>query len=306
MPATGWGQLPVLDPPPPATGWVPPPAPAPDPPVDDEVPGWGEVPDATPEEPPRIIPGAPGDTGPVGPPGPIGGRLQKLAAGPLSGSRVVAIVEDGEHVDLASAFVAGDAAAIAGLTAQPAAARDDSVEIVRFGEVEDESWVFTPGRRVFVGAGGSLTQTVDRTWAYVCEIGTATATTKLLIDVKPPVFLSRDGPAKFLTLNTTDGEYYEGSAVAASAGAADAGKIPALGADGRLDASLVPPTVAPFVFNQGVPSDTWVITHNLGRFPSVTVVDSAGQTWSIKPIYDSQDQITIRFAFAFSGRAYLN
>lgn len=91
-----------------------------------------------------------------------------------------------------------------------------------------------------------------------------------------------------------------------SEGAPDAGKIAILGADGRFDSSVLPAQSLPFVFEQGVPSDTWVIAHNLNRFPSVTVVDSAGETWCITPTYDSPNQITVHFAFAFSGKAFLN
>lgn len=54
------------------------------------------------------------------------------------------------------------------------------------------------------------------------------------------------------------------------------------------------------------PSDTWVITHNLGRYPSVTVVDSAGTVVVGEVTYDSENQVTITFVGAFSGYALLN
>ena len=58
-------------------------------------------------------------------------------------------------------------------------------------------------------------------------------------------------------------------------------------------------------------ADTWTITHNLGRFPSVTVVDTAGSIMTGAVIYNSANQLTVTFfsegsAEAVSGKAYLN
>jgi hypothetical protein len=61
-----------------------------------------------------------------------------------------------------------------------------------------------------------------------------------------------------------------------------------------------------YVFAQDTPASTWTVAHNLGRFPSVSVVDSAGTAWEGDVTYDSADQLTIRFRGGFSGKAYLN
>jgi hypothetical protein len=61
-----------------------------------------------------------------------------------------------------------------------------------------------------------------------------------------------------------------------------------------------------FVFNQNNPSATWTITHNLGRRPSVTVVDSAGTVVIGEVTYTSDNALTIQFSAGFSGQAYLN
>lgn len=63
---------------------------------------------------------------------------------------------------------------------------------------------------------------------------------------------------------------------------------------------------ANYVHTQGVPSADWTITHGLGRYPSVTVVDSAGTTVYGNVDYLSTNQITIHFTAAFGGAAYLN
>jgi hypothetical protein len=61
-----------------------------------------------------------------------------------------------------------------------------------------------------------------------------------------------------------------------------------------------------YIHYQNSSSSVWVITHYLGRFPSVTVVDSAGSEVVGDVTYDSDNQVTVRFMAAFSGKAYLN
>lgn len=59
------------------------------------------------------------------------------------------------------------------------------------------------------------------------------------------------------------------------------------------------------VHTQGVASTEWVITHTLGGYPSVTIVDSAKTHVFGEVQYDSTTQITVSFSAAFSGYAYL-
>lgn len=61
-----------------------------------------------------------------------------------------------------------------------------------------------------------------------------------------------------------------------------------------------------FVFTQGIPSDKWSIAHNLGKFPSVAVVDSAGTEVIGDVQHIDDNNLTITFSSAFSGKAYLN
>ena len=51
---------------------------------------------------------------------------------------------------------------------------------------------------------------------------------------------------------------------------------------------------------------TWTITHNLDKYPSVTVVDSGGTKVQGDVTYNSANQLTITFSSSFSGTAYLN
>lgn len=64
--------------------------------------------------------------------------------------------------------------------------------------------------------------------------------------------------------------------------------------------------VKTFVYNQSIPSATWIITHNLDKYPSIEVVDSAGSLVEGEVTYNNNNQVTVSFIGAFSGVAYLN
>lgn len=61
-----------------------------------------------------------------------------------------------------------------------------------------------------------------------------------------------------------------------------------------------------YTHNQSSPSATWTIAHNLSKFPSVTIVDSAGTEMIGEIVHDSINHVTATFTTAFSGKAYLN
>ena len=61
-----------------------------------------------------------------------------------------------------------------------------------------------------------------------------------------------------------------------------------------------------YTHTQASASATWTIVHNLNCKPSVTIVDSGGNLQIGDVLYDSDNQITLAFAAAFSGFAYLN
>lgn len=80
---------------------------------------------------------------------------------------------------------------------------------------------------------------------------------------------------------------------------------------GVLDVVIPPPTPADgpdlnYTHNQMVASASWTITHNLGKYPSVTVVDSAGTAWEGDITYINNNSLQINFSLPFSGKAYLN
>ena len=60
-----------------------------------------------------------------------------------------------------------------------------------------------------------------------------------------------------------------------------------------------------FVYTQPSVSSLWEITHNLGGYPSVTVVDSARTVVVGEVTYISNTRIDVQFTAPFSGEAYL-
>jgi hypothetical protein len=60
-----------------------------------------------------------------------------------------------------------------------------------------------------------------------------------------------------------------------------------------------------YVFTQASPSTTWHITHNLGVFPAVVVVDSGGTVVEGSITHNSTNACTLTFSVAFAGTAYL-
>lgn len=61
-----------------------------------------------------------------------------------------------------------------------------------------------------------------------------------------------------------------------------------------------------YIYTQPSAKNIWVISHNMNKYPSVTVVDSAGSVVVGEVVYNNTNQITITFIGSFSGKAYLN
>jgi len=60
------------------------------------------------------------------------------------------------------------------------------------------------------------------------------------------------------------------------------------------------------IHNQPSASAQWAITHNLGKYPSVSVVDSANTEVIGEVEYLNDTQLIIKFSASFSGKAFLN
>lgn len=74
--------------------------------------------------------------------------------------------------------------------------------------------------------------------------------------------------------------------------------------NGEVTVNISKPTR--YTHNQNVPSDTWVIVHNMNCYPSIVVVDSSESIVQGEYRYDSPNQMTAIFSGGFSGQAFLS
>lgn len=73
------------------------------------------------------------------------------------------------------------------------------------------------------------------------------------------------------------------------------------GPAGTIDYSYLSTT-----HEQASASTTWSITHNLGYYPSITVVDSSGNVVEGNYYYPNLTTIVASFSNSFAGRAFLS
>jgi len=67
-----------------------------------------------------------------------------------------------------------------------------------------------------------------------------------------------------------------------------------------------PGTDLTYVHNQLVASDTWTIHHQLGKYPSIMVVDSGGDVVAGDITYNDINAAIVRFSVPFGGQAFCN
>lgn len=61
-----------------------------------------------------------------------------------------------------------------------------------------------------------------------------------------------------------------------------------------------------YIHNQASASNVWEINHNLDKYPSVSIVDSAG-TWVVGDVsYTDTKNLVVSFSHPFAGKAYCN
>lgn len=61
-----------------------------------------------------------------------------------------------------------------------------------------------------------------------------------------------------------------------------------------------------YVHTQGTAAAVWTVTHNLGKYPSVTVVDSANTVIIGEVFYLDINTVRLTFCAPFCGSAYFN
>ena len=61
-----------------------------------------------------------------------------------------------------------------------------------------------------------------------------------------------------------------------------------------------------YAHDQAQAESQWAIEHNLNKYPSVTITDSAGDQVEGEVRYNGLNSLTVSFSAPFAGKAYLN
>lgn len=83
------------------------------------------------------------------------------------------------------------------------------------------------------------------------------------------------------------------------------GPTGATGETGVTGEQGIPGVSETYTFDQNIASSTWTITHDLGAFLPVTVIDSSGQTVEGDVEYVDINTVILSFAAPFGGTAYV-
>lgn len=128
-----------------------------------------------------------GPPGPAGIPGPAGGQVLQRKAG-MDTSALLVVYEDlFGSVWPADPDAESDVLALLGVTVSAAVA-GQPINVQRLGHIDDEAWQLQPGKRVFLGAQGRLTQEPPQA-GYDVLIGMAISQTRLLLNIQDPIEL---------------------------------------------------------------------------------------------------------------------
>lgn len=126
-----------------------------------------------------------GPPGPAGIPGPAGGQVLQRKAG-MDLSALLVVYEDlFGSVWPADPDAESDVLALLGVTVS-AAEGGQPVNVQRMGHIDDEAWQLQPGKRVFLGGQGRLTQEPPQ-GGFDVLIGMAISPTRLLLNIQDPI-----------------------------------------------------------------------------------------------------------------------
>lgn len=126
--------------------------------------------------------------GPQGPPGLAGGAsIARQASTALSGHRAVRERADGA-VEYADPSTPLGLTTVLGITSG-AASGGAHVTIVTTGEMEEQTWSWTPGALIYLGASGALTQTAPVS-GWLMVLGVATSATSMIVRIAAPIQLA--------------------------------------------------------------------------------------------------------------------
>lgn len=112
----------------------------------------------------------------------------------------------------------------------------------------------------------------------------------------------------YIETNLDTGQQKLKTPVVDSVGMADADRLVATGLNGKISPTLLDNVVSDknYVHVQNIGSTLWEIPHMLGKFPSITVVDSANSEMTTTVNHIDLNNSTVELSYALTGRAFCN
>lgn len=151
---------------------------------------------------------------------------------------------------------------------------------------------------------GTTGQLLSKTASGIRWINTPTSTTPGLADVLSVGNTATNNITLIGDINATNahitGAIYDSSNLPGTSGQILSSTV--TGTD-WIDVPSIDKT---YIYIQASPSTTWNINHNLGKFPSVSVVNINNVLLYGQVTYIDSNNITIEFSAGFSGKAYMN
>ena len=132
---------------------------------------------------------------------------------------------------------------------------------------------------------------------FVDISGTVTAVRKVICPAIPKLFVVRNTCSLPVIFTTPSGSGVELASQASAILRCDGVNVfPAMNAA----------STQTYAHNQSTASASWSIAHNLNKYPSVTITDSAGDEVEGEVRYNGLNSLTVSFSAPFAGKAYLN
>ena len=227
------------------------------------------------------VPGEQGRPGEQGIMGPAGTPNEYIATAHNMDGFCVVVINAAGLVEYANKNNTADTNRIIGVTTQGALSGNE-IEIRTGGELSNSFWNWDLLLPVYLDASGTISQTPS-----VIQVGVVITPTSILVNPKQ-VSIDASETSKGIAELATMDEVLAG-----------------LSTTHIVTPSTLSRAMS-YVHNQSTSLDDWEINHQLNRFPSITVVDSAGTEVEGQVTYIDNDTISILFNGAFSGKAFLS
>ncbi|MDB5716302.1 MAG: hypothetical protein JWO15_3699 [Sphingomonadales bacterium] len=112
------------------------------------------------------------------------------SSGPIGSGRLVAMrLFAQDQVEYASSDNPNHAFLVRGLTLNSVPGAGNEVQIQTTGDITDSTWNWIPGKPIFLGTNGNISQIYDSSKSFSLIIGVAITPTTILLKVQNPIFL---------------------------------------------------------------------------------------------------------------------